>query len=64
MADPKKSEYKLGEIIICQGMEGIVVYPRKYKQVTVAWKGMDDLDDYSTEWLDTNCKKACDIYKR
>jgi hypothetical protein len=49
------SKYSVGDIIHCQGIKGVVVYPRVKRKVTVAWQGFDDLDDYSFEWLEDKC---------
>jgi hypothetical protein len=51
----RKTTYKVGDVINCKGIKGVVVFPRKPRKITVSWQGMDDLDDYSSEWLNENC---------
>jgi len=48
-------KYKPGKILNCQGLSGIIIFPRKRNQISVVWQGMDEIDDYSPNWLEENC---------
>jgi len=48
-------KYKTGTFLNCSGIRGIIVFPRKENKISVAWQGMDNIDDYQPKWLKENC---------
>jgi hypothetical protein len=52
----KKQNYPIGSIISCEGVLGVVVFPRKRKKLSIYLNGFDDLDDYTAEWITKNCR--------
>jgi hypothetical protein len=47
--------YKVGTILNCNGLLGVVVFPKNKDMITVSWKGLDELETYSKEWIKENC---------
>jgi len=51
------SEYKVGTIIICCGVEGKVVENIKlHRDICVLWEEYDHISSYDKEWLDENAE--------
>lgn len=57
-------KYAPGKLIECHRIKGVVIYPRKRGKISVAWQGMNEIDDYSPKWLMENCFTEEDIKDR
>ena len=59
-----KDNYKPGTLIYCQGIRGVVIYPRKKGKVSVVWNGMDEIDDYQGGWLSEHCETSWEMSEK